>query len=91
MNRLPPPTPIEKAQHPVGPANDAAILAVTEGRRIIAAWGASVERYAPGRVAHVLQMLEGRKTECLGLTADGSPRHPLYVPKLAKPQVFREA
>ena len=70
----------------VGPKNDEAF--VSEGARqcreqgtdapaIVAAWGASLE----GLVARRLAMLSICRVDwhCLGMTANGSPRHPLYV------------
>ena len=46
---------------------------------VVAAWG--VHGVAAGRAGRVLEELEPLSTvHCLGLTADGHPRHPLYVP-----------
>lgn len=86
--RTPYPTELSGLEDPVGPLNDEVILRETEGRRIIAAWGSSVERYAPGRIAAVLKLLEGRAVECLKLSADGHPWHPLYIKGDTKPVPF---
>jgi hypothetical protein len=43
---------------------------------IVAAWGA--HPFVKARARHVLRSFG--PFECLGVTADGSPRHPLYVP-----------
>ncbi|GHF51545.1 DUF1643 domain-containing protein [Seohaeicola zhoushanensis] len=74
------PRDLKAAAEPVGPDNDAAILAAA-GRAdaVLAAWGAhGVHR---GRGAAVREMLRGcgRPLLVLGLTKDGAPRHPLYI------------
>lgn len=43
---------------------------------VICAWGANASRHE-SRVRTVLDMIE--EPFCLGMTADGSPRHPLYL------------
>lgn len=70
--------------------NDAHILrAAREASRIVVAWGAGARRY-PLRVAWVVNLLLStdrgiggglfpRDLWCLGTTAAGHPRHPLYV------------
>ena len=46
---------------------------------VVAAWG--VHGAAEGRAGHVIQALEPlTEVHCLGLTAAGHPKHPLYVP-----------
>jgi hypothetical protein len=65
---------------PVGPANDAVIREHTTGAGlVIAAWGvhgAHLDRAAA--VARALAAA-GVNLQCLGVTKDGHPRHPLYV------------
>jgi hypothetical protein len=70
----------------VGPDNDAHILSETHGRRIIAAWGCDGTLY--NRDRHVMQLLAGRKVECLKLTKDGHPWHPLYVKGDTVPRIL---
>ena len=70
----------------IGPDNDWHILASTEGRRVIAAWGAHGGQSARDR--RVMRLLEGRDVVCLGVTKDGFPRHPLYVRRDMKPVPF---
>lgn len=64
---------------PVGPDNDRHIEHQVERHRhlglVIAAWGA--HRFARPRGFDVLRRFG--PFSCLGVTADGSPRHPLYV------------
>lgn len=76
------------ATDPVGPDNDATIndeafTAYTDGSPIIAAWGANAK---PERIAEVLALpfVARGDVRCLGVTASGAPRHPLYLPKSAE-------
>ncbi|MEU0078635.1 DUF1643 domain-containing protein [Micromonospora tulbaghiae] len=68
--------------NPVGPDNDAVIgerLARLSGP-VVAAWG--VHATYQDRAAQVAELVStvGRRLMCLGVTKDGHPRHPLYVP-----------
>lgn len=69
------------ARCPVGPDNNDFIDAGFLSAEItVCAWGA--HKGAKARASAVLGMIESRpkvKAFALGLTADGSPRHPLYV------------
>lgn len=71
------------AADPVGPRNDdtIAMLARKHGH-IVCAWGANARAE---RVKHVLGILKRNAAVPyhLGLTKDGQPRHPLYLPKEA--------
>jgi len=69
---------------PVGPGNDKWIAGVAGGIAdmvanvpVVAAWGASP--MAAARVPRVLELLHSVPVVCLGITASGAPRHPLYV------------
>lgn len=67
---------------PVGPDNDAAIVAGTTGAGlVVAAWGASVPKCYANRPRAVARLLaeRGAPVWCLGRTRAGAPRHPLYV------------
>lgn len=60
----------------VGPDNDCIIAKVVGGSDlIVCAWGAG--NLSPNREGRVLDLIAA--PHCLGLTANGSPRHPLYV------------
>jgi hypothetical protein len=63
----------------VGPANDDHVRAAfAEAHRVVFAWGAST--LAPGVARRVRDALPAdREVCCLGVTAHGHPRHPLYV------------
>lgn len=68
------------AEGPVGPDNDQYILgAAQEAEQVIVAWGASMPKDL--RCAAVAALLEPFKPYCLGQTASGEPRHPLYLKK----------
>lgn len=71
---------------PVGPVNDAyaacRLAAIPAGEAlVVAAWGnnklATPERT---QVMRDLAAARGHRLHCLGVTKDGAPRHPLYVP-----------
>lgn len=66
---------------PVGRGNDERLLDVALRHVTVAAWGASVPHYWRHRPAGVVAQIRAAGGELfhLGLTADGHPRHPLYV------------
>jgi len=81
------PAGVLAVDEPVGVGNDAAIEAAVERSTIVVfAWGAHVngllKRVGWQRVHQVREMVAhlGVRAHCLGTSADGSPRHPLYVP-----------
>ena len=68
----------------IGPRNDTtlrdiATTARVNGAPVVCAWGA--HEAARTRATRVLSLLrdQGAILMCLGMTRDGSPRHPLYV------------
>lgn len=83
------PRAMRAAPNPVGPDNDAAILAgASWADRIIAAWGAHGAYLDRG--AHVATLLRatGRPLFHLGLTRGGHPRHPLYISYAKRPELW---
>lgn len=67
---------------PIGPFNDATIKDVcARADQVIVAWSCWVEDL--NRLDSLLEILAPYrgKTYSLGYTADGTPRHPLYLPK----------
>ncbi|MCX7557975.1 DUF1643 domain-containing protein [Sulfitobacter sp. F26204] len=80
------PRDMRAAQDPVGPDNDAALI---EGAgwagQIIAAWGTHGAHL--GRGPAVAGMLAGLNKPLLhlGLSKEGHPKHPLYLPYAQKP------
>lgn len=80
------PAVMKAASDPIGLENEAATdLALQLTRRTLAAWG--TDGGYRGRNAQVLRRCAaaGVKLEALGLTKDGHPRHPLYMPDRAAP------
>lgn len=76
------PEALRTVAEPVGPYNNHHIDAtVSEADLLVCAWGASLTVWAWPRVLTVLPLLEGTPAWCLGTTGNGSPRHPLYVPR----------
>lgn len=79
------PRALRRVDDPVGPGNDAYIAkwareAAQEHVPVVAAWGVNADT---GRVAHVLTLPGMNRVAALGVTKDGYPRHPLYVPAAA--------
>lgn len=78
--RSPYPDDLYGQDDPVGPDNDDTILTVAQTASVVvAAWGA--EKIARERAREVQLSLAavGVPVLCLGRTAGGSPRHPLYL------------
>lgn len=81
---------------PIGPDNDAALLAIARRATfgVVAGWGVHGAALAgadgPSRATEVEALL-GRVAEllCLGTTKDGAPRHPLYLAATARPTIWR--
>jgi hypothetical protein len=72
------------AEDPVGPENDAHIgTAAGLAGLTVCAWGGHAK---PERVAQILPLLSA--PQCLGRTRGGSPRHPLYLPKVTRLEPF---
>jgi len=77
---------------PVGKYNDLFIRRATSlAGTVVAAWGA--QGVQDGRGAAVAASLVQRRVplSCLGMTATGQPRHPLYLPGVAPLQPYRLA
>lgn len=65
-----------KAEDPVGPKNDDILREFGQQcGLVVACWGSNI---LPGR-AQELRRIIGRQIHCLGVNADGSPKHPLYL------------
>lgn len=70
---------------PVGPENDEWLLAAGQDALTICAWGAHGSLRGRGTGVRDLLTAGGAQLHHLGLTKDGSPRHPLYLPRTATP------
>lgn len=76
------PAELWRVDDPVGEENDRRLRNLLEwaagvGVPVVAAWGTNAK---PERVRAVLDMPGAHNLRCLGTTAAGAPRHPLYVP-----------
>lgn len=79
------PRGMKAAAEPVGADNDMAIIVATNTHHLtIAAWG--VHGAFKDRGEEVRAMLQ--EVYHLGLTKDGHPKHPLYLPKSVKPVLW---
>lgn len=73
------PRELERFADPVGPRNDDHIrAAVARAHAIVCAWGAH-KGAGPERRAREVRQLLPPPTYCLGVTAGGHPKHPLYL------------
>ena len=80
------PRALKMASDPIGPRTDLWLRrAAAETDTVIAAWGNGGPLMNRGMKVH--QML--KNPCCLGLTALGMPRHPLYCPKRATLSTIR--
>lgn len=68
---------------PVGPSNQEALTWMAQrADLVVAAWGANhLTPYARTLADRLLAL---PRTRCLGRNRDGSPKHPLYLPKSAE-------
>lgn len=85
------PAGLRLVDDPVGPGNAEAIVsACDEADLVIAAWGANADPDWASQVAFTLNR-RGVDLFALGLTKDGVPRHPLYMPYGHGPRLWRAA
>lgn len=84
------PRGLRTVDDPVGPDNDQVIADVLTGHPgpVVVAWGAEPYVTATGRDRELAELLRAARPVCLGLTAAGHPRHPLYVRGDAAPIPF---
>lgn len=73
------PADLKWADDPVGPLNDAFLASACHKQDVICAWGQHATQERIFEVWQILYRARAR-TFCLGLTKDGRPRHPLFVP-----------
>ena len=80
------PRVMRAAADPVGPGNDAVILALARAAdRVICAWGVHGAHRGRGAAVAALLRLQGVAPYHLGLTRAGAPKHPLYIGYAAGP------
>jgi hypothetical protein len=74
------PRELRRHPDPVGPENDRHIRALcTPGTRVVVAWGNGGNLYGRDKIVTAMLATAGVRLMCLGVTKNGSPRHPLYV------------
>lgn len=75
------PKDMQAAAAPVGPDNDATLAKylARPAVKFVAAWGALGDHQGRDQVVCRLVRAAGRPMWCLGHTAAGLPRHPLYI------------
>ncbi len=75
------PAELRKAADPVGEATNAYLECFKDEYEItVAAWGAHGGLLGRDQIAKQLLRNAGVQVFCLGLTKNGQPRHPLYLP-----------
>jgi hypothetical protein len=75
------PAGLWEVDDPVGPDHDERLTIYRDGTSaFVAAWGVHCD---PSRAMRVCQII-GRPIDCLGLTKNGAPRHPLYLKSSAE-------
>ena len=81
------PRAMKAATDPVGPENDAAILAgVQWADQVIAAWGTHGAHLGRGADVEAILRQSGASIFHLGLSKAGHPKHPLYLPYAQSPE-----
>jgi hypothetical protein len=69
------------ADDPVGPDNDFWISrCLQQSQCVVCAWGANANRDRVLEFLNQVEYLPSIQLRCLGVNANGSPKHPLYVP-----------
>lgn len=83
------PHEMRKAKDPVGPENDAAIMAgVAWADQVIAAWGTHGAHLNRGPDMAALLRATGKPIFTLGQSKHGHPRHPLYISYSQQPVLW---
>lgn len=80
------PVRLKQVADPVGPENDYVLQSMSGEGDILCGWG----KNAASRTGRILELLEGRRLLMLKLNKDGTPTHPLYLPKALRPQLWRD-
>jgi hypothetical protein len=93
--RTPSPAELWKAEDPVGIRADDMLMSIIEGtdEMIICGGGAQKHPLVAERLHHFRNILKwpsphAKKLRCLGVTKDGHPKHPLYIPADTRPEYY---
>lgn len=83
------PRVMRAAADPIGPLNDAAILAGADwAERIVCAWGTHGAHQGRGPAVERLLRATGKPLWHLGLSQAGHPKHPLYIGYDRQPELW---
>lgn len=83
------PADLKRARAPVGPGNDAALTdAASWADQVICGWGTHGAHQSRDVVTEALLRAAGVPLWHLGLTMNGHPRHPLYLPYACLPELW---
>lgn len=83
------PKNMRAATDPIGPENDAHILAASDwADQTICAWGTHGRHLDRGATVQTLLSADRRDLFHLGLTKNGTPKHPLYISYAQQPQLW---
>ncbi|SLN60519.1 hypothetical protein TRL7639_03340 [Falsiruegeria litorea R37] len=83
------PRKMRAAAEPVGPENDATILAgVDWADQVVAAWGTHGEHLDRGPAVEALLRTSQSPVYHLGLSKAGHPKHPLYISYAQQPKLW---
>ena len=83
------PRKMRAAAEPVGPENDATILAgVDWADQVVAAWGTHGEHLDRGPAVETLLRASESPVYHLGLSKAGHPKHPLYISYAQQPELW---
>lgn len=83
------PFAMRRAKAPVGPENNTVLVEATrDSSQIIAAWGTHGKHRERGSEVADMLRSEGVLLHHLGLSKEGHPRHPLYVPYAQRPMLW---
>ena len=84
------PKAIYTAADPVGPGNDDEIVnAAMDADLVLVGWGVHGEFQARAEAVTTKLLGACPAVWCLGLSKDGHPKHPLYLPAATKRELFR--
>jgi len=83
------PFKMRRAAEPVGPENDAAIIAACAAAdTLICAWGTHGAHLDRGSQVETIMRATGRPLYHLGLSKAGHPKHPLYIAYAQQPALW---
>lgn len=84
------PKELYRFDDPVGPDNDSKIRAsANDLTLIVCAWGNHGKYMNRSNIVSNMLANSGFELYCLGLTKEGEPKHPLYLPKNLKPVLWK--